>query len=155
MTNVELVEKIQGFLKGSKAKAKKIDGLVAVNFTFIDDEIQDLYVAVKEGVIDVAPYHYDDLQVNVHASSETVLKLFSGELSFEKAAADGLIEVKGDTERFMQLQSLVPAKKAAPEKTAEAKTEAKKPVAKKAVEAKAAEEKPAAKKPAAKKTAKK
>lgn len=111
MTNVELAEKINGYLKGSKAKAKKYEDLVAVNFTFIDD-MDDLYVEVREGVLTVAPYHYDDLQANVTGAAENIEKLFSGEVSFDKALADGLIKVDGDAAKFKALEALVPAKKA-------------------------------------------
>lgn len=141
MTNVELAEKINGYLKGSKAKAKKYEDLVAVNFTFIDD-MDDLYVEVREGVLTVAPYHYDDLQANVTGSAENIEKLFSGEVTFDKALADGLVKVDGDPAKFKALEALVPAKKAAPAE--------KKPAAAKA--APKAEAKPASKaeaKPAA------
>ncbi len=111
MTNVELAEKINGYLKGSKAKAKKYEDLVAVNFTFIDD-MDDLYVEVREGVLTVAPYHYDDLQANVTGSAENIEKLFSGEVTFDKALADGLVKVDGDPAKFKALEALVPAKKA-------------------------------------------
>ncbi len=111
MTNVELAEKINGYLKGSKAKAKKYEDLVAVNFTFIDD-MDDLYVEVREGVLTVAPYHYDDLQANVTGAAENIEKLFSGEVSFDKALADGLIKVDGDAAKFKALEALVPSKKA-------------------------------------------
>ena len=137
MTNVELAEKINGYLKGSKAKAKKYEDLVAVNFTFIDD-MDDLYVEVREGVLTVAPYHYDDLQANVTGSSENIEKLFSGEVTFDKALADGLVKVDGDPAKFKALEALVPAKNAE-KKAAPAE---KKPAAAKA--APKAEAKPAA-----------
>ena len=121
MTNVEFAEKINGYLKGSKAKAKKYEDLVAVNFTFIDD-MDDIYVAVKDGVLDVAPYHYNDLQANVTGSAENIEKLFAGEIAFEKALAEGLVMVDGDAAKFKALEPLVPAKKA--EKKAPAKAEA-------------------------------
>lgn len=122
MTNVEFAEKINGYLKGSKAKAKKYEDLVAVNFTFIDD-MDDIYVAVKDGVLDVAPYHYDDLQANVTGSAENIEKLFAGEIEFARALAEGLVMVDGDIAKFKALEPLVPAKKA--EKKAPAKAEAK------------------------------
>lgn len=162
MTNVEFAEKINGYLKGSKAKAKKYEDLVAVNFTFIDD-MDDIYVAVKDGVLDVAPYHYDDLQANVTGSAENIEKLFAGEIAFEKALAEGLVMVDGDAAKFKALEPLVPAKKA--EKKAPAKTEEKPaapkaevkaaPAPAKAEEKPAAPAAPAAKKPAPAKNSKK
>lgn len=154
MTNIELAEKITGYLKGSNAKAKKYEDLVAVNFTFIDD-MDDLYVEVKEGVLTVAPYHYDDLQANVTGAAENIEKLFSGEVSFDKAVADGLVKVDGDAAKFKALEPLVPAKKAATAEKKAAPAE-KKPAAP-AAKAEAAKPAATAAKPAenAKKPAKK
>ncbi len=139
MTNIEFAEKINGYLKGSKAKAKKYEDTVAVNFTFIDD-MDDIYVAVKEGVLDVAPYHYDDLQANVTGAAENIEKLFTGDVSFDKALADGIVKVEGDVAKFKALAALVPAKKA--KKAAKPAAAEKKPTAEK--KPAAAAEKPAA-----------
>jgi len=179
MTNTELAEKINGYLKGSKAKAKKYEDLVVANFTILEED-GDVYVEVKDGVLTVAPYHYDDLQVNVTGSAENIDKLFAGEIAFAKAVEDGIVKVEGDIAKFMALEPLVPAKKAekkpvekkpAAAPKAEAKTEVKAaPAAEKKVEVKpevkaapAAEKKPEVKttapapkaKPAAKKHGKK
>lgn len=146
MTNIEFAEKIKGYLKGSKAKAKKYEDTVAVNFTFIDD-MDDVYVAVREGVIDIAPYHYDDLQANVTGAAENIEKLFAGDVAFDKAIADGLVKIDGDVAKFKALEALVPAKKeekkpAAEKKPAPAAKAA--PAAEKKAEPKPAEAKPAA-----------
>lgn len=111
MTNTELAEKINGYLKGSKTKAKKYEDLVVANFTILEED-GDVYVEVKDGVLTVAPYHYDDLQVNVTGSAENIDKLFAGEVEFEKAMAEGLVKVDGDVAKFLALEPLVPAKKA-------------------------------------------
>lgn len=155
MTNIEFAEKIKGYLKGSKAKAKKYEDTVAVNFTFIDD-MDDVYVAVREGVIDIAPYHYDDLQANVTGAAENIEKLFAGDVAFDKAIADGLVKIDGDVAKFKALEALVPAKKeekkpAAEKKPAPAAKAA--PAAEKKAEPKPAETK-AAPAPAAKPAAK-
>lgn len=158
MTNTELAEKINGYLKGSKAKAKKYEDLVVANFTILEED-GDVYVEVKDGVLTVAPYHYDDLQVNVTGSAENIDKLFAGEIAFAKAVEEGIVKVEGDIAKFMALEPLVPAKKAekkpvekkpAAAPKAEAKTEVKAaPAAEKKVEVKpevkaapAAEKKP-------------
>ena len=110
MTNTELAEKINGYLKGSKAKAKKYEYLVVANFTILEED-GDVYVEVKDGVLTVAPYHYDDLQVNVTGSAENIDKLFAGEIAFAKAVEEGIVKVEGDIAKFMALEPLVPAKK--------------------------------------------
>lgn len=125
MTNIELVEKLKGYLKGSKTKAKKFEDLVAVNFTLIGCD-DDLYIEVKNGILDVNHYHYDDFQANVSGAPENIEKIFAGEVTMDKAIEDGLVKVDGDVAKFKALAVLIPVKKAA------AKAPAKKPAAKKA-----------------------
>lgn len=137
MNNIELAEKVKGYLKGSAAKAKKYEDLVAVTFSLISENTEDMYVTVRDGELLIDPYHYDDNNCAVEASAETIDKLFSGALSFEKALADGEVKVKsGDVAKFKALEALVPAKKPAVKKPA-AKAEVKAEV--KADAAKAAE----------------
>ena len=167
MTNVELAEKISGYLKGSKTKAKKFKDLVAIHFNLLDIS-QDMYIEIKDGAISVMPYEYNDRTAAVTASTETLDRIMSGDITIDAAIADGLVQVEGDVESFKSLAAVIPAKKAeaekkAPAKKAAAKTEekkpARKPCAKKAApaakaEAPKAEEKPAEKKAPAKKAAK-
>lgn len=157
MTNKELAEKINGYLKGSKAKAKKYEDLVVANFTILEED-GDLYVEVRNGVLTVSPYHYDDLQVNVTGSAENIDKLFSGEIAFKKAIDDGIVKVDGDVAKYLALEPLVPAKKAEKKPAAEKKAapasaaKAAAPAAPKRPEVKAAapaaEKKPEVKAPA-------
>lgn len=142
MNNIELTEKIGTYLKGSKTKAKKFKDLVAVHFNLLDVS-ENMYIEVKDGVLSVMPYEYNDRQATVTASTETLDKLFSGALSMDEAISAGYVQVEGDADKFKALAVLIPA-----EKTAE-----KKPVAKKEAP-KAEENKPAAKKEAPKAEAK-
>ncbi len=172
MNNIELCEKINTALKGSKAKAKKFEDLVAVHFNLLDVS-ENMYIEVKDGVLSVMPYEYNDKQATVTASTETLEKIFTGALSMDEAIASGYVQIEGDADKFKALEVLIPAKKAAEKKAPAAKKPAaKKPAENKApakkcapkadakpevkaevkAEAKPAEKKaPAAKKPAAKK----
>ncbi len=139
MDNKELQNKVWTSIEKSQKKAAKFEDTVAVSFSLISEENEDLYVAVVNGKLAVEPYHYNDCGCEVEASAETVYKLFSGELSFDKALKEGLASVKcGDVAKFKALECLVPSKKTA-------KTVDKKP-AKKAADAKPS--KPAVKAPA-------
>lgn len=142
MNSVELAKKVEGYLKGSAAKAKKFEDLVAVSFSLLSENDEDMFVAVREGKILVDHYAYNDNNCAVEASAEIIDKMFSGELSFDKALADGSVQVKdGDPAKLKALECLVPSKKAA------SKPAAKKADDKKAAPAKADEKKTA---PAAK-----
>ena len=158
MNNIELSEKISAYLKSSKAKAKKFKDLVAVHFNLLDVS-ENMYIEVKDGVLSVMPYEYNDNQAIVTASTETLDKLFSGALAMDEAIAAGYVKVEGNVEKFKALAALIPAakaekapaKKAAPAKKETAKKAETKAPAKKEAAPKA-EAKPAAKTPA-KKTA--
>ncbi len=151
MNNAELSKKIEGYLKPAASKAKKFEDTVAVSISLISENDEDLYVAVREGKILVAPYAYDDNGCAVEAAPEFIDKIFSGALSFAEALEKGYVKVKsGDVAKFKALEVLVSAKKAekpAAKKSAAKKAAAKAP-AKKSAPAKAAE-KPVAAKPAA------
>ncbi|MGN0650157.1 MAG: SCP2 sterol-binding domain-containing protein [Oscillospiraceae bacterium] len=121
MTNIELAEKISGYLKGSKAKAKKFKDLVAVHFNLLDLS-QDMYIEVKDGVLSVMPYEYIDRQAAVTVSSDVLDKIMAGELAIDDAVAQGVVKVEGDMAKFKALEVLIPAKTA---KAAPAKAEAK------------------------------
>ena len=128
MNNAELSEKVMGYLKPAAAKAKKFEDTVAVSISLISEANEDLYVAVREGKILVAPYPYNDNGCAIEAAPDVIDKVFSGALSFADALDKGFVKVKsGDVAKFKALEVLVPAKKAAkaPEKKAEAKPAAK------------------------------
>ena len=148
MDNKELQKKVWTNVEKSQKKAAKFEDNVVATFSILSENDENLYVAVIDGELSVMPYRYDDyfkFGCEVEASAETIDKLFSGELAFDKALSDGLAVVKGgNVAKFKALECLVPTKKAAT-KAAENKAPAKAP-AKPA--AKPAEKKPAA--PAAK-----
>lgn len=150
MDNKELSAKVWSNIEKSKKKAAKFEDDVVVSFSLISEKNDDdLYVAVINGELSVMPYRYNEFGCEIEASADTVNKLFSGALAFDKALSDGMAVVKGgDVAKFKALECLVPAKKTA--KAADKKAPAKKTTAKKTT-AKPAAKKPAAKKPAAKK----
>ena len=114
MNNAELSEKIKVYLKPAAAKAKKFEDTVAVSISLISEANEDLYVAVREGKILIAPYAYDDNGCAIEAAPEIIDKIFSGALSFADSLDKGFVKVKsGDVAKFKALEVLVPAKKVA------------------------------------------
>ena len=154
MNNIELSAKISAYLKGSKAKAKKIKELVAVHFNLLDVS-ENMYIEIKDGVLSVMPYEYNDRQATVTASTEILDKLFAGTLKMDEAISAGYVKVEGDVEKFKALEALIPAEKTekAPAKKPAAKKAPAKKEASKTEAAPKAEAKPAAKKAPAKKAA--
>lgn len=123
MNNTELTSKVWESIKGSAAKAKKFEDNIAVSFSLLSEDNEDIYVAVRDGKMMVEPYHYDDNNCEVEASAEVIAKMFSGEITFDKAISDGMIQIKsGDAAKLKALECLVPSKKSAAKS---AKTETK------------------------------
>lgn len=144
MNNVELSEKVRDYLKGSESLAAKFEDLVAVSISLLSEDAEDMYVAVRDGEILVDPYPYDDNNCSIEATSETIDKLFAGELAFDKALSDGDVQVKsGDPAKFKALEVLVSKKTKS--RPAKAKAQTKGPE----TEVKAEPEKPADTKAAA------
>ena len=57
----------------------------------------------------VEPYRYDDNNCDVEASADIIAKMFGGELSFDRALGDGLVQIKsGDPAKLKALEWLVP-----------------------------------------------
>ena len=152
MNNIELAKNVWENLKGSASKAKKFEDLVAVSFSLLSEDNEDIFVVVRDGQLMVEPYHYDDNNCEAEASADIIAKMFSGEIAFDKAISDGSVQIKsGDPAKLKALECLIPTKKTAAKKAAPAaKTEEEKPAEKAA--AKPEEKKPA---PAAKKGGKK
>lgn len=111
MNNKELAKNVWESLKGSAAKAKKFEDLVAVSFSLLSEDNEDIYVVVREGQLMVEPYHYDDNNCEAEASADIIAKMFSGELAFDKALGDGSIQIKsGDPAKLKALECLVPSR---------------------------------------------
>ncbi len=126
MNNIELAKNVWESLKGSTAKAKKFEDLVAVSFSLLSEDNEDVYVVVRDGQLMVEPYHYDDNNCEVEASADIVAKMFAGEIAFDKAISDGSVQIKsGDPAKLKALECLVPSKKSAAKKAAPAAKTAK------------------------------
>lgn len=133
MNNNELTAKVWESIKGSTAKAKKFEDTIAVSFSLLSENNEDMFVAVREGQLMVEPYPYNDNNCCVEGTADTIAKMFSGEISFDKALSDGMIQIKsGDVAKLKALECLVPSKKTAAKSAKSAKPAAKaaKPAAK-------------------------
>ena len=60
----------------------------------------------KKGVLAIKPYDYQNADVAVRASTETVEKISAGKLSIVDAISSGAVEVSGDLTKAFQLKNL-------------------------------------------------
>ena len=128
----------------------------ALQITMSDEDCGGtFYAAVKDGVLAVEPYDYQDNNAVLDITKSDLLKLIGGKMSIQKAVENGA-SIKGDLTVIDSLKATIkaPAKKPAAKKPAAKKTTtAKKTTAKSKEKGEAAPKKAPAKKTAKKKEA--
>ena len=125
----------------------------ALQITMSDEDCGGtFYAAVKDGVLAVEPYDYQDNNAVLDITKPDLLKLIGGKMSLAKAVENGA-SLKGDLTVIDSLKATIktPAKKAAPKKTTAKKAAAPKKETVKKAEAPKAEVKKAEVKAPAKK----
>ena len=138
MTYEEVVHCVRNAYEN--ADAREIYEHIAVQVNVTGEGEGAFYVEVAGRAVCVEPYDYYDRDGLITASSETIVAIAKGDLTFEKALEDGLIQLEGNMDKFRKLAKIKPeiphkkrVAKAEPkaEKKAEVKAEPKaKPKAK-------------------------
>ena len=126
MTYHELVEKVRTALV-VKADASKIEEHIAVQVNVTGEAEGAFYIEIKDGVLCVEPYTYNDRDFLLTADAEEILAVAQGKKTLESAITEGTIAHEGDWDKTLTLSGIIPA--AAVKKTAK-KTKAEKEEAK-------------------------
>lgn len=149
MTYHELVEKVRTALV-VKADASKIEEHIAVQVNVTGEAEGAFYIEIKEGVLCVEPYTYDDRDFLLTGDGTEILAVAQGKKNLETAIAERLLSHEGNWNKALTLGSIIPEAKKPGRKP---KTEAPAEVQLSLTEEVPAEEKPAEKKTAPKKSA--
>lgn len=103
--------KFENVLKKVKVKTETIDaagiGFLAVQVTLTDKDAGIFYVEVKDGMVTVEPYEYNDRQANITMTNENFCKLMNGKFDADQGLASGKIEVDGDNSKALELFNIV------------------------------------------------
>ncbi|MCM1226777.1 MAG: SCP2 sterol-binding domain-containing protein [Clostridium sp.] len=91
---------------------KKIDGRTfeglpekfAAEFQLKDSGV--FYVEIKDGKINIEPYEYNDRDILVSASADTLKKILDNKLGIEKALITGKIKVSGNLQKAMFIKKI-------------------------------------------------
>ena len=106
MTFIEAYEKIRAAME--KSNPAEIEGHLAIQVNLNDEDAQGImYIEVKEGELFVEPYDYRDRDAILTASYKDVVRVMSGRLGYDKAIANGVFTVEGNTEKAEELKKLV------------------------------------------------
>ena len=106
MTFIEAYEKIKAAM--AKSNPAEIEGHLAVQVNLNDEDAQGImYIEVKNGELFVEPYDYVDHDAILTASYKDVVRVMGGRLGYDKAVANGVFAIEGNTEKAAELKKLV------------------------------------------------
>lgn len=93
----------------NKANAAKLAGTIAVDvevWGWDDGSNKHLYVEVKDGVVTVAPYEYNECSVKAYIAYADAVALVNGKLTFKDAFTSGKLNAIGIVGDAVKLASL-------------------------------------------------
>jgi putative sterol carrier protein len=91
--------------KTAAFQGQNYQGFLAVQITLTDLE-EVFYVEIKNGVLSIEPYSYDDRQANLIVSSDNFAKLVAQKLDPVVAFTTGKLKVEGDVGKALELAEL-------------------------------------------------
>lgn len=104
----EIIDIIKGKIQEKKAEGISTEGLpekFAAEFQFKDGGV--FYVELKNGEINIAPYEYNDRDILIKTTAETLKKILNKDLSIQKALITGKIKISGDMQKAMLLKKVL------------------------------------------------
>ncbi|MBR1852907.1 MAG: SCP2 sterol-binding domain-containing protein [Lachnospiraceae bacterium] len=127
MTYEEIVHCVRNAYEN--ADAREIYEHIAVQVNVTGEGAGAFYIEVAGRAVCVEPYDYYDRDGLITASSETIVDIAKGDLSFEEAMQKGLLRLEGNMDKFGKLAKIKPEiphkKRVAKAEKKEVKTEAK------------------------------
>ncbi|MDE6087054.1 MAG: SCP2 sterol-binding domain-containing protein, partial [Oscillospiraceae bacterium] len=108
MTYQELVKKVQTALV--KADASGITEHIAVQVNVTGDAAGAFYVEVKDGVLYVEPYDYNDRDCLLTGDSKEILAIAQGKTNLKEAIMDALVFCEGNYDKVSLLSDVIPKK---------------------------------------------
>ena len=104
MTFDELLDKVRSIAESVDASDHDF---LAVQVNITGDNGGVFYVEVKDGVINIEPYEYNDRNCAVTMSLHDFVELIEGKLDPVKAFALGKLEIDGDPEKALEFSNLL------------------------------------------------
>lgn len=105
MTYADFFAEIKGKFMG--ADVSDIQEHLAYQFNIIGEAQGIFYIEVKDGVLCVEPYTYQDRDAMFTCTAETLKALESGKLDPTEAVNQELLKVEGDIDKAIRLKELI------------------------------------------------
>lgn len=105
MTYEELVYKLRKLAAG--ADARKVKEHIAIQFNVYGEGEGALYAEIKSGCLYIEPYEYYDRDALIYAQAQTLIDIFSGELTVVEAYETGKMVVQGRHDAALMLEDVI------------------------------------------------
>ena len=107
ITADEMCTKLKKLIKTEKAAAVKSNVSVDVEVWGCENDSKcHLYIEIKDGVLDVQPYDYNECSFEAYISYENMLKLLGGKLTIKDAVALGALNANGNIPAALAMASI-------------------------------------------------
>ena len=102
--------KFQDIITELKTKTADFDAGAYGGFLAVQITLKDLgevfYIEIKDGVLTVAPYEYNDRQANIIISADNFVKMMNGKLNSIVAFTTGKLKVEGELGKASELSKI-------------------------------------------------
>ncbi|MGN0414682.1 MAG: SCP2 sterol-binding domain-containing protein [Agathobacter sp.] len=105
MTYADFFAEIKG--KFLKADVSDITEHLAFQFNIIGEAQGIFYIEVKDGVLKVEPYVYQERDAMFTCTAKTLEGIESGKLDPNQAVEEGMLKVEGNVDKALRLQELI------------------------------------------------
>lgn len=105
MTYAEFFSEIKGKFMG--ADVSDIQEHLAYQFNIIGEAQGIFYIEVKDGVLSVEPYVYQERDAMFTCTAETLKAIESGKMDPEEAVKQELLQVEGNIDKAVRLKELI------------------------------------------------
>lgn len=102
----DIVAKIYKRINKSAAKSIAAEGKAAVDIKLYGPFEAHMYIEIKNGVVNVAPYDYIEKDIEAAISVENALAIADGKLSVKEAVENGSLYVFGNVQFALKLAKL-------------------------------------------------
>lgn len=107
VTADEMCVKLRTLINSEKAAAVKTNVAVDVEVWGCENESKcHLYIEIKDGVLDVQPYDYNECSFEAYISYENMIKLLDGKLTIKDAVANGALNANGNIPAALVVASI-------------------------------------------------
>lgn len=105
MTYEENFKKLKKIL--IKSDVSKIKGDVAFQFNILGDGEGVFYAEIKDGILSVEPYDYQDRDAMFIATASVFTQIVQGKLNPASAFSTGKLKIEGDLEKAREIQKII------------------------------------------------